>query len=147
MLQRENRPRIKIELTPTDRLLEVMGWCILSAMWIVVIITYARMPESIPIHYNAEGVIDGYGNRSSIWGLLLTGSVLFIGMTLLNRFPHIFNYPTAITKENALRQYTIATKMMRAVKLAMVVVIGGLVFKTIFIALGESDGLGVFLHL
>lgn len=147
MFQRKNRLKLKIALTPTDKLLEIIGWCVLSAMWIVVIVVYAKLPENIPIHYNAAGVIDGYGTKWSIWGLLLAGSVLFVGMTLLNRVPHLFNYLTPITEENALRQYTITTKIMRIIKLVLVVGIGALVFKTVSIALGESEGIGLILHL
>lgn len=142
MPTQEKRPRLKIELTPLDKLLEAVGWFALFAMWIGLIISYDQLPETIPTHYNAQGVVDGYGNKSDIWMLPIVASALFVGMTLLNRIPHIFNYLTTITEENALRQYTIATKMMRFVKLVLVLVIGCLVYKTISIAGGVESGLG-----
>jgi hypothetical protein len=45
-------------------------------------------------------------------------------MTVLNRFPHIFNYTTTITEENALREYTRATRLVRYLKLTMVLILG-----------------------
>lgn len=141
---RTQEKRSKIELTPFDKLLEAVGWCIILVIWIALIISYAKLPEIIPTHYNAQGVIDGYKNKSSIWILPIVASALFIGMTFLNGVPHIFNYLTAITEENALQQYSIMTKMMRFVKLALVIVMGSLVFKTISIARGMDSGLESF---
>lgn len=144
MITKEKRPRLKIEPTLSDKLLEVIGWCALVAMWALILLTYEKLPEIIPTHYNSNGIIDGYGNKSSIWILPIVASALFIGMTFLNMFPHIFNYLTTITEENALRQYAIATRMMRYVKLALVIVIGYLVSKTIYIANVAEGGLGSY---
>lgn len=140
-----NRPRIKLVLTPTDKFLETIGWGILLAMWVLVILTYAELPDIIPVHYNASGQINRYGAKSMIWWLPLIASILYVAMSFLNKVPHIFNYPTIITQENALRQYTTATKMVRCIKLLTVLIIGYLVFKTILIANGKAVGLGVLL--
>lgn len=98
------------------------------------------MPSTIPTHFNSEGVIDGYSDKSSIWMLPLVVSVLYIGMTILNMFPHIFNYTTTITDDNALRQYTITIKMIRYVKSILTIIFGYIIFKTIQISIGESSG-------
>jgi hypothetical protein len=65
-------------------------------------------------------------------------------MTILNKFPHIFNYPTNITQDNALRQYSNATRLLRYLKLIIVFIFGLIVFKVIQNANGEADGLGVW---
>lgn len=136
----EKRPKLKLQSTPTDKFLEISGWSVLLTTWIMVILNYGDLPDTIPIHYNAEGVIDGYGNKSFIWKLPLISSLLFIGMTILNMFPHIFNYLTEITEKNALNQYTIATRMMRYFKFIIAVLFGFLVFKTV----QTTDGLGCY---
>lgn len=140
-----NRPKIKLELTPTDKLLEILGWGVLIVMWALVIFNYSTLPDTIPIHYNASGQVDGYGAKSMIWGILLIGSIMYVGMTYLNKYPHIFNFLTEITEENALRQYTTATKMLRYLKFIIVLMIGYLVFKTVRIATEEAFGLGSWL--
>lgn len=66
MRTQEKRPKLKIGLTPFDKLLEAVGWCIILVIWIALIISYAKLPEIIPTHNNAHGVIDGYKNKSSI---------------------------------------------------------------------------------
>ena len=45
---------------------------------------------------------------------------IYAGMTILNRFPHIFNYPFALTEENVERQYRCARLLMSVVKAEVV---------------------------
>lgn len=141
MMTHPNRPKIKLTLTTVDKLLEIIGWIVVFVMWAIVVVNYSKLPDIIPIHFNAEGVVDGYGSKSMIWILLLVGSILYAGMTYLNKFPHVFSFTTTITPENALQQYTITTKMLRYVKLLIVLIICYLLFKTIYIPLG-----GVFVN-
>ena len=56
----------------------------------------------------------------------------------------MFNYPSQITKENAVHQYTNATRMMRVLKLVIVVLFGLIVFRKIQIVNGHADGLGTW---
>jgi len=65
-------------------------------------------------------------------------------MTVLNKFPHVFNYPTEVTSENALKQYTNATRMIRYLKAIIVFIFGLIDYKTIQHALGQTVGLGIW---
>jgi uncharacterized membrane protein len=140
----EERPKLKIQLSPMDQVLELLGWGVLLALWVWTGTSYSSLPDSIPTHFNAAGEADGFGRKASIFGLPVIASLLYIGLTLLNRVPHIFNFPTPVTQDNALRQYTNATRMIRYLKLILVVVFGGISFQTIQQANGETDGLGVW---
>ncbi|HNU59741.1 MAG TPA: hypothetical protein PKI08_07305, partial [Aquaticitalea sp.] len=71
-------------------------------------------------------------------------TVLFIGMTILNKYPHIFNYPTRINKDNALRQYTIATRMVRYLKFSVVLIFGLLAVETVRNAESQPSELNVW---
>jgi uncharacterized membrane protein len=140
----EGRPKLNVQLTTTDKLLELFGWGVLLALWVWTGTSYSNLPDSIPTHFNAAGEADGFGRKASIFGLPVVASLLYIGLTLLNRVPHIFNFPTPVTQENALIQYMNATRMIRFLKLILVVVFGGISFQTIQQANGETDGLGVW---
>lgn len=140
-----NRPRLKIELTRTDKILEAIGWLMLLSIWIVTIVHYAELPNRIPTHYNSAGIIDGYGDKSFIWTLLLIVSALHIGLTTLSRFPHIFNYLTTITEENAERQYTIAITMIRYTKLGFNLIYGAIILQTIYSAMGRPNSFGAYI--
>jgi uncharacterized membrane protein len=138
------RPKIKLVPTSTDKLMDLLGWLILLALWALTITHYSTLPDTIPTHFNAAGEADGFGSKASIIGLPFIATLLFIGLTVLNRYPHIFNYPTAITQDNALRLYTLATRMLRYLKLVLVLFFGGIEFMTIQNATGKAAGLGVW---
>ena len=140
----EERPKIKIELTTADKTIEIIGWSLIISVWGLTITNYANLPDTIPIHYNGAGQADGFGGKATILTLPLIATVLFVALTFLNKFPHIFNYPTKITQDNALRQYTNATRLIRYLKLIIVFIFGLIAFKTIQNANGEADGLGVW---
>jgi len=140
----EERPKLNLELTMIDKTLEILGWTSILAIWVLTITNYTNLPDIIPIHYNGAGEADGFGRKTTILILPLIATVLFIGITISNKFPHIFNYPTNITQDNALRQYTNATRLNRYLKLIIVVIFGFIEFKTIQSANGQADGLGIW---
>lgn len=138
------RPKLKLELTKIDKIVEIMGWLLICANWALVINTYKSLPNIIPTHYNGAGLADGFGDKSMIFTLPLVATVLFVGLTILNRFPHIFNYPTDISTNNALKQYTNATRLIRYLKVIFVVIFGLISYQTIKHAKGQTEALGVW---
>ena len=138
------RPKIKLQLKQTDKILEVVGWVSVFGIWALTLTNYSILPEIIPIHFNGAGKADGFGNKTHIFVLPIISTLLFIGLTTLNKHPHIFNYPSQITKENAVHQYTNATRMMRVLKLVIVLLFGLIVFKTIQNVNGHAGGLGTW---
>ena len=138
------RPRIKLQLNQTDKILEVVGWVSVFGIWALPLINYFDLPEIIPIHFNGAGKADRFGNKTHIFVLPIISTLLFIGLTTLNKHPHMFNYPSQITKENAVHQYTNATRMIRVLKLVIVVLFGLIVFRKIQIVNGHADGLGTW---
>lgn len=126
-----NRPKIRLELSLVDKVIEIAGSVLLCATWGLVAVCYSGLPDIIPIHYNASGIADGFESKENLLILPVISSVLFIGMTVLNRFPHIFNYPVNITEDNALIHYLNMTRMLRILKLVIVLIFGMLVFKAI----------------
>lgn len=136
------RPKINIELTTSDKIFEAIGWMALAILWGLTLWNYSRLPETIPVHFNILGEPDGFGSKKTLLMFPIIGTVLFLGMTILNKFPHVFNYPTKITEENALRQYTGATRMVRYLKFAVILIFSIIVFKTLKTLEGKSSGLG-----
>jgi len=140
----EKRPRIKLKHTTTDKAIEVIACFSLLVVWGLIVINYNNLPDIIPIHFNGSGEADRFEGKKNIWNLPIVASVFYVVLSLLNRFPHVFNYPTKITKENVLRQYTNATRLIRSIKLIFIVLFGLIEFKTIQIAKGQAEGLGTW---
>lgn len=107
------RPKIQLEKRPQDWVIEMATFVGLLLLIGLPILHYSSLPDTIPIHFNAKGVADGYGSKGTLLMLPILGTVMFIGLYALNRVPHIFNYPVEITEENAEKQYRNGTSLMR----------------------------------
>ncbi|HTS44925.1 MAG TPA: DUF1648 domain-containing protein [Puia sp.] len=113
------RPRLRPEPNQTDEIIELSGWIFVVILWGLSLYSYSTLPDRIPTHFDVVGMPDKWGSRNAFFVLPVVGTVVFIGLTILNRYPYLFNYPVTITNENALAQYTNATKMMRWLKLSL----------------------------
>jgi uncharacterized membrane protein len=138
------RPKIKIVLTSFDKILEILSWTAIVAIWYHTIIHFTKLPDIIPNHYNFAGQVDSYGSKYNILALPILATLLFIGMTILNKFPHLFNYPTPITSDNAFKLYTSATRLLRILKFMLVMIFGFIAFQSINIANGKTNSLGAW---
>jgi uncharacterized membrane protein len=136
------RPKIKLALTTGDLIIEIVGWLLMLAVWVLTITAYSGLADIIPIHYNSSGEADGFGAKATILSLPVISTMLFIGLTILNKFPHKFNYLTEINQDNAYSQYRYACRLIRTLKLIIVLIFGLIVYMTIQHAKGAADGLG-----
>jgi uncharacterized membrane protein len=110
------RPRISLTWTLWDMVLETAGWLALTLFWINLFASYNQVPVKIPTHFDLAGNPDAFGHKSQLFVLPSVASVLFMGLTWLNKFPHIFNYPIEINEQNAETQYRLATRFLRWIK-------------------------------
>ena len=107
---------------------------------------YAGLPERVPTHFGLAGEPDGYGSKSISWVVILIGALLYAGLTVMNRFPHTFNYLFAITEVNYERQYRMARRFVRILKAEMTWTFGWIERGIVGLPAGDSPGLGpVFL--
>ena len=60
------RPKIELELSPSDKILEIIGWILVLGIWMLTLANYFKLPETIPIHFNGAGEADGFGNKATI---------------------------------------------------------------------------------
>lgn len=139
---RNNRPRIKVQLDPNDIFLELLGIIAILTLIMIPILYYAELPDSIPRHYGAQGEPNGFGSKSILLALPIFSVVLYLGLATLNWFPHIFNYPTKVTEENAGKMYKSGTKMIRNLNVIIAVMFAYISYSTVQTALGSQNGLG-----
>jgi len=112
------RPRIEIEKSQTDILLEILTFMLVAGAAGLIGWYYNQLPDQIPIYFNwPTKDTNGFGSKGLLWTSTFILGVIVIGLFILNRFPHIFNYPVKITAENAECQYKLATQMIRILNL------------------------------
>lgn len=140
------RPRIKLKLMPFDRMVEFAALIFLLALIILPVLYYNVLPERMPVHFNASGIPDDYGGKATLFFLPGTGLLLYLLMTLLAAFPHVFHFAVKITPENAEIQYRLATRLIRILKTVILLMFSFISYKTIQTITGGAAGLGkVFL--
>ncbi|WP_284652125.1 DUF1648 domain-containing protein [Flavobacterium terrisoli] len=136
------RPLIKLQLTITDKILEVVGLLVLLGFWFFMLSHYTQLPDIIPTHFGGGGKPDGYGSKWTIIMLPIVGTLLYTGLTIVSRFPHKFNYTATITQANAEKQYSIMVRMIRVMKTMVLLTFFVLDYQTTQIALGLPDIFG-----
>lgn len=117
-----DNPKIKIELTTADKITEVAGYIALGLLWAIAIYIYNNTPDVVPVHFNLKGEADGYGDRKTVFFPAILCTFFMLIFTELNKRPEMMNLPVEITPQNAKRQYTLATRMMRWLKIILIVI-------------------------
>lgn len=130
--------------TKTDKIVESACLLMLIAIWGLVIINYANLPEYIPMHYNMAGKVDRFGGRTTIFALPILTTILYIGLTLLHLFPQQLKYTSRMTIEIKRLLFITAMRMMRYLKLIVVLIFGFNLYATIQYTQGKVNGLGVW---
>jgi uncharacterized membrane protein len=116
---KEDRPKLDLPVTVTDRMIESAGWSALLILWGLTIFFWSRLPETIPTHFNMKGEADGWGSKLFIFFMPALAIVITVTISLVQRKPHAFNYLVKITPENAARQYLLAVRMLRFLKFSI----------------------------
>lgn len=117
-----------LKLTFADKIMEACGWGLICLLWGLVVWVYSSLPDIIPVHFDISGNADAYGGKMTLFFLPVIVTLMAIGLTVLNLYPHKFNYPVTISADNALIQYTYATRMIRVLKLMIALLSCGLIY-------------------
>jgi len=135
---------LKIELTRLDYFIEILG--ILAAILLILLplYYYNELPERIPRHFNYRGDADAMGPKFMILIFSSIGIGLYLMMSILNKFPHVFNYMVTITRENAFIQYKYAKRLLRMMKVSILFIFIYISAMQIFVVLDMFKGIGIY---
>ncbi|HAL65100.1 MAG TPA: hypothetical protein DCP10_05995 [Bacteroidales bacterium] len=141
------RPRINIKRTKLDYFFESISIISLALSFIIIAYYWGKYPNSVAIHYNALGQADSYGSKWLLIILPLTGLLTYIGMTYLNRFPHIFNYPVEVSERNAELLYKIGKRLISFMKMMVCLLVLYITFSQTSSMIFHRSGVNVFIIL
>ena len=91
---------MKLKYTKFQIALETIGLLLLVGMIVFVYTQWNQIPQQVPMHYNAMGEIDSWGSKYEIFFLPAISILLYVFITAVSFFPHIWNVPVKITDEN-----------------------------------------------
>jgi hypothetical protein len=121
----------KSSLNTIDYVLELLSLLSVLCTIVLFVIFWIEAPKSIPIHYNIYGIADRFGNKTTLIILPVMSVVTYAGLTFLNKFPYIFNFPVKVTEQNRLILYKNTTKMVRWNKLIICLLFAVIVWQQI----------------
>lgn len=133
-----NRPKITIERTRSDDLIDLLSVFLMTGLWVITFYSFFDLPDIIPMKFDSSGEVTSTGSKFFIIILPIISTITYIKLRVLNNYPHTFNYAVKITEENALAQYTAAAKMLRSVNLAVLWVMFLIVIQIIISAKGSQ---------
>lgn len=74
-----------IKLQTIDYIIISLAFFLSLCSWLYVIIEYNTLPSEVPMHFNVNGEVDGYGSKSVLWLLLGLLTLLNVGLFFLSK--------------------------------------------------------------
>jgi hypothetical protein len=105
------------------RTLEIIGIAALAFMcWVTYGAVYGadRLPDRIATHFKLNGQPDGWGSPTILLLIPAIALANYAGLTIVARFPSMFNYPVRMTDENRARLQAVALNMIVWIKVESV---------------------------
>ncbi len=141
------RPRIYIKKTKLDYFFESISIISLALTFIIIAYYWGKYPNSVAIHYNALGQADSFGSKWLLLILPLTALLTFIGMTYLNKFPHVFNFPVEVSERNAELLYKTGKRTISFMKMTVCLLILYINISQVSSMIFNRSGINVFIIL
>ena len=117
---------IKIERNALDILETIVSLLSLVGVVVYLILTWKTIPDQIPAHYNAAGEINRWGSKSELIVLPIISWLMFGLITLIERFPSIWNTGVRITDDNRTEVYRLLKNLIAVVKMFVLLMFGSL---------------------
>ena len=138
---------MKIKRSKYDIIVNIVCLILLIGIIAFLVLAWKGIPDKIPGHYNFAGDIDRWGNKGELLFLPILSWILYLGMTVVEHFPQIWNTGVTVTEENKERVYRILKDMFSTVKLIVVAVLSYLTINSALMIGGTIWSLPILLIL
>ena len=127
----QKRPKITVPMNKVELFGQFLTAVGLVLMAVIFLTTYKDLPDIIPIHFDFAGNANGWGSRLSLIFMPIIALVFAAGLTVLERFPHLYNYNKVnITEKNAVKIYSITRTYMVILKTVLMWLFTGIFYFT-----------------
>jgi hypothetical protein len=118
-----------------DIFCNIVCFLILVGLGVYLLIVWRELPATIPTHYNAAGLADGWGGKGSLIVLYGISWLMAVGLSVVSFFPQIWNIGVEVTAQNRERVYAILYHLLTVIKLLVVLIFA---FLIVMSALGKN---------
>jgi len=116
MKKYKKRPIFKLPLSEFEAIVEIIDILMLVFSTIITYRYWGLLQKRVPTHFNLIGQISEWGGKGSLLLMPIAMVIIYFFITILEKYPHIYNYPKPITKETAKNQYRIARQCLMIIK-------------------------------
>ena len=113
---------MKIEKNKFDTLANIFCLLLLIGVSLYLFVSWDKLPQEVPGHYNGAGEADIISSKDSLIFPLVVAWILFIGLTIIERYPQIWNTGVTVTEKNRERVYRTLKNMLNTIKLILTVI-------------------------
>lgn len=138
------RPVLKIPKTKGEFIFDIIGITSFCLSILFLILQWSDIPDQVPGHFNGAGEVDRWGSKYELFILLTIGVFLFILFSLLEKAPHMHNYPKRLNEQNVEQFYLQSRKILNVTKNCCLLLFAFLIVQIVRVANGDIDSLGVW---
>jgi uncharacterized membrane protein len=121
-------PNIQVYPSTSAKIIGTTASILLIGTWIYIGYIYPSLPQTIASHFDHQGKLDGWSDKSSIIGIPLITSIISAALWYAKQFYRYFNYPVPVTSDNAAWLYTRSVDMITQLRLSLSVIAGLIIF-------------------
>ena len=136
------RPIVNLPKTKREKVWDCLGGGVFLASILYIIVIWGKLPDEIPGHFNGAGEVDRWGTKIELFILPFIGLFLWILMGLLEKAPHLHNYPARLNESNVERFYLNSRKLLNELKNICLMIFAMISFEMVQISLGKIQSLG-----
>lgn len=137
------RPKLFLPKTTTEKLADAFGIALIIYSIGFIFFHWSTLPLEVPTHFNAKGVADGWGSKYQLLILPIIAFSLFVMLEIVERKPHLHNYPARLNEQNVQQFYRTSRQMLNYMKNICMLLFTYISIRSINLALGKVEGLGI----
>ena len=137
------RPILKLPKTRIEKTFDGIGILLFVGAILYVVMNWGNIPDDVPAHFNEAGEVDRWGSKFEFIILPIIGLFLFVLMSLLEKAPHMHNYPSRINESNVEQFYLHSRKLLNVIKNICLMMFAYLIVQIGRVALGKIETLGI----
>lgn len=108
--------KMRVPKTWVEKVSDVIGIAAIIFMVVYMFWRYHVLPDTIPVHFGANGEVDRYGSKSELIPFPIIELFIFGLLTALERYPQAYNYPSRLNETNAAAFYKNARQVLNYIK-------------------------------
>ncbi len=140
------KPELDIEKLAVAKVFDVLVVALFAAALVYLIVQWNQLPDEIPAHFGGDGEVDRYGSRAELLLLPVIGLIMWVGMSVLEKYPHTYNYIN-LRPDNKEIQYRYGVLFMNIIKNLSTLLFVFLIWQMTDIAMARIDSLNMSIFI